>query len=281
MKRIVIVGHPLGHSLSPIMHNAAFSAMGLDTELHYDSLQLRPDELSNLIDDIKNEIILGANITIPYKTEIMKHLSLIDEESKALGAVNTLYVDDGDVIGSNTDIFGFREALREHGVRVRGLCASILGAGGAARAVAHALVEDGIESLEILCRTRQKAEDLVSMVQRFSDIQVSLNCSSSGDYQHHETDLLVNCTPVGMRGHSLSETPLSSSYLTEGLVVMDLVYNPLQTRLLTEAQRTGCKTIAGIEMLVKQGAASFELWTGRKPPTAVMKEAVLDALGGM
>jgi len=239
------------------MHNAALAAMSLDAELRYDTLSLHLEELSGLIDDIKNQIILGANITIPYKTEIMKHLSLIDEESKVIGAVNTLYVDDGDVIGSNTDV------------------------GGAARAVARVLVEEGIESLEILCRTRQKAEDIIAMVQQFSDAQVSLNCSSVGDYQRHAADILVNCTPVGMRGHSISDTPLSSSYLTEGLVVMDLVYNPLHTRLLTEAQEAGCKTISGVEMLVQQGAASFELWTGRKPPTAVMKKAVVDALGGM
>jgi len=263
------------------MHNAALAAMSLDAELRYDTLSLHLEELSGLIDDIKNQIILGANITIPYKTEIMKHLSLIDEESKVIGAVNTLYVDDGDVIGSNTDVLGFKEALREHGIRVRGLCASIMGAGGAARAVARVLVEEGIESLEILCRTRQKAEDIIAMVQQFSDAQVSLNCSSVGDYQRHAADILVNCTPVGMRGHSISDTPLSSSYLTEGLVVMDLVYNPLHTRLLTEAQEAGCKTISGVEMLVQQGAASFELWTGRKPPTAVMKKAVVDALGGM
>lgn len=280
MKELVIVGQPLGHSLSPVMHNAALSAMGLETEYSYRPLPLRFDELPSLVDDIKKQTITGANITIPYKTKIMTFLPMVNKESEVLGAVNTLYYSEDTVIGCNTDVLGFREALREYGVHVHGLSASILGAGGAARAVAYALAEDGVEALDIFCRTKQRAEELASMLRSRFTIQVNLHCNPTAIYPHLATDLLVNCTPVGMQGHSIAETPMKSSHLNESMIVMDLVYNPLKTLLLTEAQRAGCKTIGGVEMLVYQGAASFELWTGIRPPVSVMKQTVLDALGG-
>lgn len=280
MKQLVIVGQPLGHSLSPVMHNAALAALGLDADYHYRRMPMNSAELPSLVDAIKKQTIAGANVTIPYKSEILAYLPLVEEESRILGSVNTIYNEGDHVVGGNTDVFGFRQALREHGVNIPGLRASILGAGGAARAVAYALAEDGAERIEILYRTRPRAEELVKMLQSKFDTQVGLDCSSMADYAHLDANLVVNCTPVGMRGHSPAETPLKPSSLTEDLVVMDLVYNPLRTRLLAEAQKARCKTIGGVEMLVYQGAASLELWTGRKPSTAVMKHAVLDVLGG-
>ena len=280
MKQLVLIGQSLDHSLSPVMHNAALSAMGMDDLYHYELLPMRPKGLLELVESIRNQSIGGANITIPYKSEIISYLPSVEEESRILGAVNTIYCPSEGPVGCNTDVFGFREALKEHAVSVSGIRALILGAGGAARAVAYAMAEEDVGSLEILGRNQRRAQDVVDMIRRRFDIRVRMRAGPISEYNHLETDFIVNCTPVGMFRQSITDTPLETSLLTDDMTVMDLVYNPLKTRLLREAERVGCKTIGGVEMLVHQGAASLELWTGRAPPTEVMKKAVLVALGG-
>jgi shikimate dehydrogenase len=280
MKQLVVVGMPVGHSLSPVMHNAALAAMKLGQLYQYKQLLILPEQLHGLIESVQNHTIEGANITIPYKSEIMSHLLWVKEESQFIGAVNTLYFEGNHVIGCNTDVYGFKKTLKEHNVKVEGLRASILGAGGAARAVAYALSEDGVDTLEIFCRSQPNGVRLASMIHERFGIRVLIRCGPISEHSPFETDLLVNCTPVGMFGHSIKETPLNASLLSEGLVVMDLVYNPLRTHLLDEARRAGCRAIDGVDMLVYQGAASLELWVKKKPPTDIMRKAVLDALGG-
>ncbi len=280
MKLIVVVGLQLGHSLSPVMHNAALAAMGLEHEYRYEARPLLKDDLPELVESIRGGALEGANITIPYKTEVMAHLTTISEEGLAVGSVNTLYLSDGDVTGCNTDIKGFDKALREQDVDPHGLSATILGAGGAAKAVAFALAEAGVRRLDILNRTHVRAEELASVIERSRDIEIRVGALPTSKRELQDSDLLVNCTPVGMRDHSINDTPLGDSLLGKELVVMDLVYNPLRTRLLKEAEGIGCKTIDGSGMLVHQGAASLELWTGREPPIEVMRGAVLEALGG-
>ncbi|MFQ5834008.1 MAG: shikimate dehydrogenase [Candidatus Thorarchaeota archaeon] len=280
MKLLVVVGHPLGHSMSPVMHNASLAAMDLKHEYRYEARPLLKDELPALVESIRTGALEGANITIPYKTEVMTHLTTISEEGLAVGSVNTLYRNDDGVTGCNTDIEGFDEALREQDVDPRGLSATILGAGGAAKAVAFALAEAGVRRLDILNRTQVKAEELATAIERGRNIEIRVGALPTSKHELQESDLLVNCTPVGMRDHSINGTPLRGSLLRKELVVMDLVYNPLRTRFLKEAEEAGCKTIDGSGMLVHQGAASLELWTGREPPIEIMRGAVLEALGG-
>ncbi|MFW9798970.1 MAG: shikimate dehydrogenase family protein, partial [Candidatus Thorarchaeota archaeon] len=187
MKLLVVVGHPLGHSLSPVMHNAALAAMDLEHEYRYEARQLLKDELPGLVESIRTGALEGANITIPYKTEVMAHLTTISEEGLVVGSVNTLYRSDGDVTGCNTDIRGFDEALRERDVDPHGLSATILGAGGAAKAVAFALAEAGVRRLDLLNRTHVKAEELATLVERGRDIEIRVGALPTSKHELQET----------------------------------------------------------------------------------------------
>jgi shikimate dehydrogenase len=262
------------------MHNAALDKLGIGKEYHYDAHPLQIEELPQLIRSIRRGALEGANITIPYKTEVMSYLSTFTPESLVLGAVNTLYRDENQVVGCNTDVIGFTEALREKGVDVQGLRATIIGAGGAARAVAYALVEEGVGKLDILNRTPTHARNLVESFRGRKDVKASWIQIPVSHEKLPESDLLVNCTPVGMSGYLPNESPLPENQLSKDMVVMDLIYNPRQTRLLRKAESVGCRIIDGIGMFVHQGAASFELWTGVRPSIDVMRNAVLEALGG-
>jgi shikimate dehydrogenase len=262
------------------MHNAALKEMGLDREYRYDIKPVFEHELQANVNAVQEGTLEGANVTIPYKTEIMKHLGAISTEATAIGAVNTVYRNKGGVKGGNTDVLGFRESLVEHGVSINGTHASILGAGGAARTVAYALVEDGVSRLTILNRSLSRAEDLVRKLNQRDTCEVRIEKLNPEDSNRHETDLLINCTPIGMSGYSEIESPLPRKALSSDTVVMDLVYNPRRTKLLQEAEQIGCKTIDGTGMLVHQGAAALELWIGKKPPPETMRSALIQALGG-
>ena len=280
MKQLVLTGYPLDHSLSPIMQNAALSALGLNQEFHYDLHPLPEDKLNTLVESIRGGTIFGANITIPYKIKIMEHIDAVSDEGLAIGSVNTLYKDGRKVVGFNTDVTGVIKALGEHELDLLGSSATILGAGGSAKAVAYALAEVGIDKLEILNRTLDKAEQLASTISTQKSLRVRTGVLSLNEKSLTDTDIVVNCTPIGMRGHSSTQSPIPKTSLHEDLIVMDLVYNPLKTRLLQNAQDIGCKTIDGSSMLVHQGARSLEIWTGQTAPVEVMRSSVRDALEG-
>jgi shikimate dehydrogenase len=261
------------------MHNAALKEMNLDNEFKYEAMPLPNDALRGLVESVRKRELEGANITIPYKTKIMTYLSTVSSEGLAVGAVNTIHRENDLVIGSNTDIRGFIAAIREEGVNPRGLSAIILGAGGAAKSVAYGLAESGADRLGIFNRTEAAAEKLAQVIHRGRELEVRVGTTPTKEILA-ESELLVNCTPVGMAGHSIDESPLEQSNLSTNLIVMDLVYNPLRTKLLTHAKKVGCTTIDGVGMLVHQGATSLELWTGKTAPIEVMRAAVLQALGG-
>ncbi|MHA2119301.1 MAG: shikimate dehydrogenase family protein, partial [Candidatus Thorarchaeota archaeon] len=229
MKRLVVVGYPLSHSLSPIMHNAALREMGLDNEYKYEAMPLPNDALRGLVESIRKCELEGANITIPYKTKVMTYLSTVSSEGLAVGAVNTIHIENGLAIGSNTDIRGFIAAIREEGVNPHGLSAIILGAGGAAKSVAYGLAESGVDRLGIFNRTEAAAKRLTQEISRGRELEVHAGTTPTKEILT-ESDLLVNCTPVGMAGHSIDESLLEQSNLSRNLVVMDLVYNPLRTK---------------------------------------------------
>ncbi|MBY8996992.1 MAG: shikimate dehydrogenase [Candidatus Thorarchaeota archaeon] len=280
MKQLVLVGYPLGHSLSPVMHNAALNEMGLDSSYRYDIQPTRAHELQTCVQSIREGSLEGANVTTPYKTDIMNYLEEVSEEATAVGSVNTLYRSEDRVAGCNTDVSGFLESLKEYGVSLKGRHATILGAGGAARAIGYALVNDEVAGLNVLNRSLARAEELVRNLNTQGTCDVHVGPTNTAEFDFNETDLLVNCTPIGMVGHSVTETPLGSKNLHSDMVVVDLVYNPRRTKLLQEAERVGCLIIDGIGMLVHQGAEALELWVGKKPPIEVMRSAVIQALGG-
>jgi shikimate dehydrogenase len=267
-----LIGWPVGHSLSPAMQNAAFAAAGLDWT--YALWPTPPPELARAVKGLRREGIAGANVTVPHKTAVLRQLDDLSGTARSLGAVNTIVHADGRLIGHNTDVTGFWAALAEAGGLAPGRRAVVLGAGGAARAVCWALLAHEVR-VTVLARKVAAAEELCSMADYgYMDAGRLDTTMLTGALQ--QAALLVNATPVGMWPQA-DESPLPPGVaLPPGLLVYDLVYRPRRTRLLAQAAAAGCRTLDGLGMLLHQGAAAFELWTGRRAPLAVMR-AALDA----
>ena len=275
-KLCCLIGDPIEHSLSPVMHNAAFKELHLD--FVYLAFTVRKDELRNAIAGARSLQVHGLNVTMPHKTAIMKHLDEIDPTAKSIGAINTILNAEGRLVGYITDGVGAVKALNENGVSLKGKKMLLLGAGGAAKAIAfHAAQE--VEELKILNRTAQKAKELAEALHKKFDKRISGNSLSSANIKKEleDADILVNATSVGMHPN-VDQSLVDSSWLRPDLCVMDIIYNPLETKLAKDAKSVGAKVISGIEMLVYQGVASFEIWTNHSAPVKVMKEAVLNKL---
>ena len=274
----VIFGDPVEHSLSPVMQNAALQAAGIDGL--YVPWRVRAPGLSTALNSLRwMENFGGANVTLPHKEQAALLVDELSPEAASVGAVNTIVSRDGRLLGANTDGQGFLRSLQEEGDFVpRGCRAAILGAGGAARAVAWSLAEAGIAELIILNRTSERAELLADLVSR--RMGVSALGLGLGDPrtpgQLATCALLVNATPVGL--HPSDPSPIEPTLLGPQFLVHDLIYRPRETALLREAKRRGCKVLGGLGMLLYQGALAFELWTGRKPPEQAMRTALLQAL---
>ncbi|MCL0048216.1 shikimate dehydrogenase [Dehalococcoidia bacterium] len=283
MKQTVgLIGYPVGHSISPAFQQAAFDHLGLD--IRYELWETEPDNLGEVVQNIRSPQKLGANITVPYKEQVMSLLDGIDGLASDIGAVNTIARRDAGLIGYNTDAGGFLRALEEEGrFDPRGKMVTMLGAGGVARAIGFVLVRSGVESLTLfdidIGRAERLATDLVGADLCVSHITVL--SSNKGDFEEavFSADLLVNCTPVGMK-HSAAEgqSPLPKELISPRSVVYDVVYNPIRTPLLEIAEEVGARTLGGLSMLVYQGATAFELWTGRRAPVDVMLERAKSAL---
>jgi shikimate dehydrogenase len=271
MKLAGLIGYPVEHSLSPAMHNAAFDALGLD--YRYVLLPTPPDELGARIDDCVAQGFAGWNITVPHKQAMLPFLDTISDEVRATGACNTVRVEDGRLAGFNTDIAGFLRGLAEAGGMAPSSKAVLLGAGGAARAVAYALSRAG-HPVIILSRRPEQAAQLAESLS-CHDNYIAGDLLERAELETHlaEASLLVNCTPAGM-WPAVVKSPLPDGIrLRPGLLVYDLVYRPRPTRLLQEAAAAGCRTQDGLAMLVSQGAEAFNLWTGQQPPLGIMREA--------
>jgi len=279
LPRVGLIGWPVEHSLSPVMHNAAFRALGLGWR--YDLLPVQPGHLEAAMADLRAGGFRGANVTVPHKRAVMAYLDQIDGAAESIGAVNTLSVQGRRWIGHNTDAAGFVRAVREGGLEPAGRQALLLGAGGAARSVAYALAGAGC-TVFVYNRTVRRAAALVADLRRLG-LDAPVTCSPGeralDELDLTRFDLLVNATAVGM-WPSHEDTPWPDELpMPAHWTVFDLVYNPLETRLLRQARRAGAKTIDGLGMLVWQGALAFELWTGQKPPVDLMRAAALQALG--
>ncbi len=273
-----VIGDPIEHTMSPVMQNAAFERMGLD--YWYVPFRVKKEELGKAIDGMRALNIKGLNVTIPHKVAVIPFLDKLDPLAEKIGAINTIVNDDGTLTGYNTDAAGFLQTLLESGIEPRGKNVVILGAGGASRGISFILAERGTH-LVILNRLLELewAEDLAGRLSETFGEEVGalemVDENLAGALE--KADILVNATSVGM-SPSIDETPVPIKLLKPGLVIFDIVYNPIKTRLQREAEQIGAKTISGIDMLVWQGALAFEKWTGVEAPIELMKKEVIRIL---
>ena len=272
-----VIGDPIEHTMSPAMHNAAFIQMGLDYV--YVPFKVKKEELGQAINGMRGLNIRGLSVTIPHKVTVIPLLDKLDPLAEKIGAVNTITNDDGVLTGCNTDAGGFLQALLVRGIEPKGKRIVILGAGGASRAISFILAERGAH-LAILNRRLERAEALAGRLSSFSpqEVETMELVEASLNEVLPAADILVNTTSVGM-SPDVSGTPVPAELLKSGLVVFDIVYNPMGTRLLKEARAAGGETISGVDMFVWQGALAFERWTGEKAPVGLMKREVIKALG--
>jgi shikimate dehydrogenase len=270
-----IIGDPVEHSLSPMMHNAAFKKLGLN--LVYVAFTVTPTKLKTALLGAKSLGLRGLNVTMPHKNAVISHLDAVDSTAKAIGAVNTVLNNQGKLIGYNTDGRGAMIALQENGVYPTEKKMVLLGAGGAAKAIAYQAAQD-VEELVILNRTPEKAKKLAEALKSFgAKVKGGTLSSEVLKQELPTTDILVNATSVGMHP-DVDISPVPSDLLHSNLSVMDIIYNPLETRLLKDAKSAGAKVGSGIEMLLYQGAVAFEIWTNCPAPVEVMREAALNEL---
>lgn len=262
-----IIGHPLGHSLSPLMHNASFKRLGMDAI--YMPFDVKEEDIMGTLLALRAAGLRGANVTIPHKQTIMALLDEIDGAASEIGAVNTIVNRGGRLRGSNTDIGGFVGALKGAGVRLRGARVLVIGAGGAARAAVRGLLGEGA-SVTVANRTVPRALELKESLGA-ARIDVA-GLEAIPEILRH-ADILVNCTPAGMRGFS-AKNPVPARLLRRGLVVMDMVYNPVRTPLLAAAEKAGAITISGLEMFIRQGMGSFRTWTKKTLPIAEVRKVL-------
>lgn len=269
-KLFAVFGDPIEHSLSPVMHNAAFKALGMDCA--YYAFRVGKNSLKDAIKGAHAMGFGGLNLTVPLKEEALKIVEP-DPLAAAVGAVNTVDFKEG-IRGYNTDGIGAERALVDAGVKIKGAKVLILGAGGAARGISFQLASDGADVI-IANRTPERAMQLAD------DVALVGNVKGCGLGQLDDliasADVLINCTTLGMHPH-VEDTVATAEQMHADLVVFDIVYNPLRTKLLKEAEKAGARTVSGVMMLVYQGAEAFKIWTGVEPPIEVMKEAVMGEL---
>ena len=271
-----LIGHPVKHSVSPQMHNAAFKELGLNCiYLVFDVLE---ESLGEAVNGLRSIGVLGFNVTIPHKIRIIKFLDELDGSAKLVKAVNTVIRRDDKLIGYNTDLYGVERVLREVDELNRDL-GLIIGAGGAGRASAIALTNLGFSEIIIANRTFERASNLAEQILELGFSAKPIPLTDLPRYAS-SANLIINATPLGMAPSLISETPLKRDHIRRNSIVLDLVYNPLRTRLLIEAERAGACTISGLKVLAAQGAEAFKLWTGIDPPIDVMYSAALKALRG-
>lgn len=273
-----LFGYPLTHSLSPQMHNTAFKAQGLN--YIYLPFPVPPENLKEAVKAVKALGLRGVNITIPYKEAVLPFLEELSPEASLTGAVNTIVREEKKLVGYNTDGEGFLRALREAGFSPAGKSVLILGAGGAARAVAFSLALAGVKELYLANRTLKRAAQLAATLgekTRCPALSFSLDDPSLAELVP-KVELIVHASPVGMYPEENVPPLVPPPFFTSRPLVFDLVYNPLETSLLRLASRQGCKVVSGLEMLVHQGAIAFKLWTGREPPVDLMRTALKRSL---
>lgn len=281
MIKLAVIGHPLTQSLSAVMHNAMLNDLGIDGT--YELLDTESEDLVDRVKQLKAQGYMGFNVTIPLKVPITLFLDEFDKLADIAGCANTVKVmPDKTLFGYNTDIYGFQTAIPESIQKdLKENAVAILGTGGASRAAAIALCNIGVTEINFYARNVINASNMVNFLrERFPETKFNLRqMQSLKDLS--DVKMLVNSTPIGMRGKAMGTSPIEESViktLPENASVYDIVYNPLKTEFLRLAQKNGYKTISGLDMFVHQGAKAFEIWTGQKAKPDVMKIAALEAL---
>jgi shikimate dehydrogenase len=278
-KTFCIIGDPIDHSLSPLIHNSAFASLKLNCS--YIAFKVPKEELEGSLNSLRNIGIAGFNVTIPHKVNIIKYLDRLSPEAKIAGAVNTVNNEHGKLVGYNTDIYGILAPLeKQKKVDFNNMEILILGAGGACRAALVALSskKDGIKKINIVNRSQERLEEILKMGK-----DLGLDCYPM-DYVNSamlreaslNSRLIINTTPLGLKNEA---SPLEKDWISKDALVFDIVYKPIFTDLLDKAKEIGASIVFGYEMLLYQGAKSFEIWTGVKAPIDVMKKALLGIFG--
>jgi shikimate dehydrogenase len=262
--------------MSPIMHNAAFEDLNLKNM--YIAVDILPKQLKQAVKSLKTFNFKGANVTIPHKETIIKFLDEIDPLAQKIGAVNTIKNNEGFLIGKNTDASGAKKSLIDSGCKLKDTKVIMLGAGGAARAIAYVLADDVSEIL-IFNRNEKRAIELSNNLRMDKDVNVFGKILDENNLKKELSDanIIINTTPIGMYPN-INKSPLTKDLLYNNLFVFDIIYNPIETKLIKEAKEKGCMTLGGLNMLVNQGALAFEWWTNQKPNKELMKNKILELL---
>jgi shikimate dehydrogenase len=273
-----VIGDPIEHTLSPTIHNAAFNHLGLD--FVFLAFRVKTADLENALRGIRGLGIHGLNVTMPHKNAVTAYLDELDEAVKFLGSTNTILNKEGKLSGFNTDGVGALNAIRENGIELAEKKLLLLGAGGAAKAIAFTLAKE-VGELVVLNRADGKSKELAERLTRTLGKKVvgsALTLDAIAD-NLQDSDVLINATSVGMNP-AANQSIVPPHLLRSDLTVMDIVYDPVETKLAKNAKAAGAKVISGVEMLIYQGAASFEIWTGHSAPIEVMRKAALNKLSG-
>ncbi len=263
-KLCIIIGDPVEHSLSPAMHNAAYESLGIDNAFVFTAAHVRVEDVKEVARAVRVLGVRGLTCTMPHKIEIMKYLDWIDPIAEKIGAVNTVVNENGILKGYNTDWLGVVTPLEIHG-SLKNKKVALFGAGGAARAVCYGFVQRGAK-LTIFNRSIEKAERLAE--------EFGAEVGTALDMSLDEYDIIFNATTIGMGEHA-NESPIPKSQIQSKHIVFDAIYSPYETKLLQDAKEQGATIIHGTEMLLHQGVAQFELYTGKKAPENVMREVLL------
>lgn len=276
-----VIGYPLKASLSPVFQQAALDSLGI--EAVYQSWPTPEDALETRISGLRAQAVLGANVTIPHKEAVIPMMDELDSLVRRVGAVNTIVNRNGRLHAYNTDVAGFLRALTERaGFDAAGRRCLIVGAGGAARAVVAGLIDAGADSVTVINRTYARAARLVEDLgpeATSTELGALADTPASWSAASPACDLLINCTSAGSAGSSAeSKSPVPTDIIRSGMLVYDLIYRPSETVLMKEAKARGARVLGGLPMLIYQGAASFEMWTGKPAPVDVMFEAAEKAL---
>ena len=279
MIKLGIIGYPLGHSISAVIQNAAFESLGLNAS--YDVLETPPENLIDRIKMLKRDDFNGFNVTIPLKIPVSLFVNDIDDDANIAGCVNTVKIDSNkNLFGYNTDIFGFMKAIPKN-VVLESKSAAILGTGGASRAAAVGLIRKGIKEIDFYTRNIINSQQAINYLRaKFPQIKFeAYQIQNAREFSKYS--IIVNATPIGMRGFAMDESPLelgALKTLPHDAVVYDIVYNPMDTVLLQYAKKLNLQTVEGLDMLIFQAEKAINIWTGKTPDTQTMKIAALRAL---
>ncbi|MFX0042182.1 MAG: shikimate dehydrogenase [Candidatus Hodarchaeota archaeon] len=275
-KILCVIGYPIEHSMSPIMHNAALQDLELDYV--YLAFDVPPNRLKEAVKGLKVLNVKGISVTIPLKEKIIKFLDEVESTAQKIGAINTIKYENGVMIGKNTDAEGGRKAILDAGCEIKDKNILILGAGGVAKAICYVLAKDA-NKIVISNRTENRAKQLAKELRNKININIEGTNNSKTILRREikTTDILINATSVGMYPF-IDKSPIDKEILHNQLFVFDLIYNPLETQLIKDANAIGCRTLGGLDMLVNQGVIAFEWWTNEKPNKDLMKNKILEFL---